>query len=78
MSLTRQLYGVALPVFRTENLDTRHATVAYMTERADYLLKRQYAEAGQEPVAILQLRARPLFGVVDVKDEEPFRVERFD
>src|SRR5689334_8924021 len=77
-SFARECKRISLPVLGPENLDARHLVVADLSERRQHLAERQDAETGQQTVPIFQLFPRQIFGVVDVKDPDHFRIECLD
>src|SRR6185503_2256596 len=69
---------ISFPVLRTEYLNTRNLFITDASKCGDNLAQRENSESRQQPVSILQLIARKIFGVVDVKDVKQFRIEPFD
>src|SRR4029078_5202613 len=78
MSVTRKCKRVSLPVLRPEYLNTRDFVVTNLPKRRNHLSQRKNPETRQQSVSILELIARTIFSVVDVKDLNQIRIERFD
>src|SRR6185503_11349127 len=76
--VARQLERIALPVLWSEDLDACNAIVADTPQRRADLFERQDAKTWKQSMSVLELFARKVFRIVDMKNEEPFLVERLD
>src|ERR1700716_1991182 len=78
LRLARQLKRIALPVLRPEDLDTRHLVITNPFEGFEHFLQLQDSQTRQEAVCVCKLIERQILGIVDVKNEQAFGIQRVD